>query len=50
MYLSTESIILPPGTKTFNTKWVFSSVLESEAAEDIELQDSVAANGSIILD
>ena len=42
MYLSTESTILPPGTKTFNTKGVF-SFLESKT-EDTEQQDSVAAS------
>ena len=42
MYLSTESTILPPGTKTFNIKGgIF--FLESKT-EDTELQDSVAAS------
>ena len=40
MYLSTESTILSPGTKTFNIKGCF---LESKT-EDTEQQDSVAAS------
>ena len=42
MYLSTESTILPPGTKTFNIKF-FLFFLESKT-EDTELQDSVTAS------
>ena len=42
MYLSTESTILPPGTKTFNIEWVF-FILESKT-EDTEQQDSIAAS------
>ena len=38
MYLSTESTILPPGTKTFNIKGILSKT------EDTEEQDSVAAS------
>ena len=41
MSLSTESTILPPGTKTFNIKGYF--LLESKT-DDIEEQDSVAAS------
>ena len=42
MYLSTESTIWPPGTKTFKIKGVF-FCLESKT-EDTEQQDSVAAS------
>ena len=42
MYLSTESTMFPPGTKTFNINGVF-FFLESKT-DDTELQDSVAAS------
>ena len=45
MYLSTESTILPSGTKTFNIKGVFFFFFfYNLMTEDTVLQDSVAAS------
>ena len=45
LYLSTESTILPPGTKTFNKKFFFFFFFFGNlVTEDNEQQDSVAAS------
>ena len=49
MYLSTESTILPPETKTFNIKGVLIFILLDVMTVNTEQQDSVAA-GKYILD